>query len=132
MWNPISGDARPALDLALTTRRGGPGGQGGVADGPDDPAGLTVWVRAHPDTVPDAAGFVPDEAAVRDLRAAVHALFAHAVRPAEPSPADAVRLVPVPDASRRLNAAAARRPPSPCRTTGPRTPNPSSASGRAG
>ncbi|MGW3142984.1 CGNR zinc finger domain-containing protein, partial [Streptomyces sp. NPDC001139] len=41
---------------------------------------------------------------------AVRALFAHAVRPAEPSPADAARLLPVPDALARLNDAAARTP----------------------
>jgi predicted RNA-binding Zn ribbon-like protein len=106
----ISRDARLVLDLALTVRHDG---HGSVTDDLADPAGLTFWVRAHPDTVPDAADFVADEAAVaavRDLRAAVRALFAHAVRPAEPSPADAARLMPVPDALRRLNAAAARTP----------------------
>ncbi|GCB52794.1 ABATE domain-containing protein [Streptomyces sp. NL15-2K] len=106
----ISGNARLALDLALTIRHDG---HGSVTDDLTDPAGLSAWVRAHPDTVLDAAGFVADEAAVaavRDLRAAVRALFAHAVRPAEPSPADAARLMPVPDAVRRLNAAAARTP----------------------
>ncbi|MCD9877693.1 CGNR zinc finger domain-containing protein [Streptomyces guryensis] len=110
MQESLTRDARLALDLALTIRHDG---HGGVADDLADPAGLTAWVRAHPDAVPEAAAFVADDAsltAVRDLRAAVRALFAHAVRPGEPSRADAARLLPVPDAVARLNAAAARTP----------------------
>ncbi|MDQ1013902.1 CGNR zinc finger domain-containing protein [Streptomyces afghaniensis] len=110
MREPISRDARLALDLALTIRHDG---DGGVADDLTDPAGLTAWVRAHPEALPDAGRFTADAArlaAVRDLRAAVRALFAHAVRPGEPSPADAARLLPVPEAVRRLNEAAARTP----------------------
>ncbi|MFD3615284.1 CGNR zinc finger domain-containing protein [Streptomyces sp. NPDC058676] len=110
MQDTLSRDARLALDLALTIRHDG---HGTVADDLADPAGLTAWVRAHSDALPEAAGLVADEAAlaaVRDLRAAVRALFARAVRPAEPSPADAARLLPVPEAVRRLNAAAARMP----------------------
>ncbi|WP_308311433.1 CGNR zinc finger domain-containing protein [Streptomyces sp. D2-8] len=60
-----------------------------------------------------AAGFAADAAqlvAVRELRAAVRALFARAVRPGRPSPADAARLMPVPEAVRHLNEAAARTP----------------------
>ncbi|MFD7462548.1 MULTISPECIES: CGNR zinc finger domain-containing protein [unclassified Streptomyces] len=108
--DPISPEARLALDLALTIRHDG---DGGVADDLTEPAGLTAWVHAHPATVPDPAGFTADAAAltaVRELRAAVRALFARAVRPAEPSPADAARLLPVPEALARLNAAAARMP----------------------
>ena len=108
MQEPLARDARLALDLALTICHDG---HGGVADDLADPAGLTTWVRAHPETVPDAAAFVADQAsltAVRDLRGAVRALFAHAVRPAEPSRADAARLQPVPEAVACLNAAAAR------------------------
>lgn len=103
-------DARLALDLALILRHDG---HGGVADDLTDLAGLTAWVRAHPQTAPDADGFVADEetlTAVRELRAAVRALFARAVRPGEPSPADAARLLPAPEALRRLNTAAARTP----------------------
>lgn len=110
MQDSISRDAHLALDLALTIRHDG---HGGVADDLTDPAGLTAWVRGHPDTVPDTAAFVADEttlSAVRDLRAAVRALFARAVRPGEPSPADAARLMPVPEAVERLNRAAARTP----------------------
>ncbi|MFB7593655.1 CGNR zinc finger domain-containing protein [Streptomyces sp. NPDC056160] len=101
-------DARLALDLALTVRHDG---AGGVADDLADPDGLTVWVRARPGTVPDAGHYSADTAAlaeVRELRAAVRALFAHAVRPGAPSPADAGRLMPVPQAVERLNTAAAR------------------------
>lgn len=104
----LSRDARLALDLALTVRHDG---HGGVADDLAEPTGLTAWVRAHPDVLPGSEAYVADDPAliaVRDLRAAVRALFARAVRPAEPSPADAARLLPVPEAVARLNAAAAR------------------------
>ncbi|CAL9371747.1 CGNR zinc finger domain-containing protein [Streptomyces griseomycini] len=110
MRDSISRDARLTLDLALTVRHDG---AGGVADDLADPAGLTAWVHAHPDAVPGADRFTADAeglAAVRELRAAVRALFARAVRPDEPSPADAARLLPVPEALRRLNEAAARTP----------------------
>lgn len=110
MQDSISSDARLALDLALTIRHDG---HGGVADDLTDPAGLTAWVHAHPGILPDTAGHLAadaDLAAVRELRAAVRALLAHAVRPSEPSPADAARLMPVPEAVERLNKAAARTP----------------------
>lgn len=110
MRDSISRDARLALDLALTIRHDG---NGGAADDLTDPAGLTAWVHAHPDVLPDADRFTAgaeDLTAVRELRAAVRALFARAVRPDEPSPADAARLLPVPEALRRLNEAAARTP----------------------
>ncbi|MFD9325597.1 CGNR zinc finger domain-containing protein [Streptomyces sp. NPDC060065] len=110
MDDSLSRDARLALDLALTVRHDG---HGGVADDLAEPTGLTAWVRAHPDVLPGSEAYVADDPAliaVRDLRAAVRALFARAVRPAEPSPADAARLLPVPEALARLNAAAARTP----------------------
>ncbi|WP_198601347.1 CGNR zinc finger domain-containing protein [Streptomyces sp. MH60] len=103
-------DTRIALDLALTVRHDG---HGGIADDLADPAGLTAWVSAHPGVLPDTAVFAADApalAAVRDVRAATRALFARAVRPGEPSPADAARLLPVPQALRLLNEAAARTP----------------------
>ncbi|MEV7891859.1 CGNR zinc finger domain-containing protein [Streptomyces sp. NPDC002817] len=103
-------DTRLALDLALTIRHDG---HGGVADDLGEPAGLTAWVRAHPDVVPNAAAYMagdPELTAVRELRAAVRALFARAVRPGEPSPADAARLLPAPQAVELLNTAAARTP----------------------
>ncbi|MFF1675252.1 CGNR zinc finger domain-containing protein [Streptomyces sp. NPDC058256] len=110
MDDSLSRDARLVLDLALTVRHDG---HGGVADDLAEPTGLTAWVRAHPDVLPGSEAYVADDLAliaVRDLRAAVRALFARAVRPAEPSPADAARLLPVPEAVARLNAAAARTP----------------------
>ena len=142
MREPINRDARLALDLALTIRHDG---NGGVTDDLADPTGLTEWVRAHPEllpgTAPDraddhregflagtapqpaesegaGAGFTADAAqltAVRELRAAVRALFARAVRPGEPSPADATRLMPQEEAVRHLNEAAAHTPTVPVR-----------------
>jgi predicted RNA-binding Zn ribbon-like protein len=100
---------RLALDLAVTLRHDG---HGGVADDLADTAGLTTWVRdratlldrgAHPDTVDRA---LLDT--VRELRAAVRALFARAVRPGPPSRVDDRRLLPEGEAIGVLNAAAAR------------------------
>ncbi|MFD7433942.1 CGNR zinc finger domain-containing protein [Streptomyces sp. NPDC059861] len=110
MRDQTSRAARLALDLALTVRHDG---HGGVADDLTGTEGLTAWVRAHPDAVPDAGAYTADTGtltAVRELRAAVRALFARAVRPAAPSPADAARLLPAAEALARLNAAAARTP----------------------
>ena len=110
MQDSTDRDTRLALDLALTIRHDG---HGGVADDLGEPTGLTAWVRAHPDMVPNVAAYEAEDAeltAVRELRAAVRALFARAVRPGEPSPADAARLLPVPEAVELLNAAAARTP----------------------
>ncbi|MDX3639807.1 CGNR zinc finger domain-containing protein [Streptomyces sp. MB09-02B] len=115
----ISGDARLALDLALTVRHDG---SGGVADDLTDVMGLATWVRAHADDLPATVRPTVDETtltSVRDLRGAVRALFAHAVAPAEPSPADASRLLPVPEALARLNETAALSPTVPVLTWGP-------------
>ncbi|QFQ95209.1 CGNR zinc finger domain-containing protein [Streptomyces phaeolivaceus] len=115
----ISADARLALDLALTVRHDG---AGGVTDDLTDAPGLATWVRAHTDLLPGTADPAVDEAAltaVRDLRAAVRALFARSVSPDAPSPADAARLLPVPEALARLNEAAARTPTVPVLTWGP-------------
>ncbi|MFD0415621.1 CGNR zinc finger domain-containing protein [Streptomyces sp. NPDC127108] len=101
------------LDLTATIRHDG---HGGVADDLDTPDGLTAWVRAHATALPGALAarhFRADESAleaVRGVRAAVRALFAHAVRPGAPSPADARRLLPLGQAVTRLNEAAARVP----------------------
>ncbi|MEC4018515.1 CGNR zinc finger domain-containing protein [Streptomyces sp. H27-D2] len=102
-----------AVELAVTIRHDG---HGGVADDLSDPAGLTDLVRRRADAfdgVLDAARFSADEAVlgeVRELRAAVRALFARAVRPGPVSSADADRLLPVAEAVGRLNAAAALVP----------------------
>ncbi|MFJ8820954.1 CGNR zinc finger domain-containing protein [Streptomyces sp. NPDC102467] len=101
---------RLVLDLALTLRHDG---SGGVADDLLVPESLTAWVRDHAAALPLEEGFTGDAEnlrQVREVRAAVRALFARAVRPGEPSPADARRLLPVADALARLNTAAARVP----------------------
>ncbi|MET7621847.1 CGNR zinc finger domain-containing protein [Streptomyces sp. NPDC005408] len=101
------------LDLALTIRHDG---HGGVADDLQDTEGLTGWVRERADELDAAPGVRtfsadPDTlAAVRELRAAVRSLFARAVQPGLPSPADAQRLLPADLALDRLNTAAAAVP----------------------
>jgi predicted RNA-binding Zn ribbon-like protein len=105
-----------ALDLASTIRHDG---SGGVADDLSDPQGLTAWVRDRAALLGEwdgAQSFVADEVVwgeVMRLREAVRALFAHAVRPAPPSPADAHRLLPLDEALGRVNAIAARQPVTP-------------------
>ncbi|MDQ8702726.1 CGNR zinc finger domain-containing protein [Streptomyces sp. LHD-70] len=108
---------RLVLDLALTVRHDG---KGGVADDLDGADGLARWVAAHSDELAEAGApldpFAADAdalAAVRALRQAVRALFARAVRPGPPSPADAQRLLPDAEALDRLAAAAARVPVAP-------------------
>ncbi|EPH45674.1 CGNR zinc finger domain-containing protein [Streptomyces aurantiacus] len=102
-----------ALALVATIRHDG---HGGVADDLDTPDALTAWVRAHAAALPGGIGarrYRADESAleaVRGVRAAVRALFARAVRPGAPSPADARRPLPLGEAVARLNAAAARVP----------------------
>jgi predicted RNA-binding Zn ribbon-like protein len=117
----------PALELASTIRHDG---NGGVADDLTTPEETARWLTerggllfpAEPGLFagPGATGATGDPAAVVALaelhadvvalRQAVRALFAHAVRPGPPSPADAQRLLPVGEAVERLNAAAAREP----------------------
>jgi predicted RNA-binding Zn ribbon-like protein len=100
-------DAQLTLDLALTLRHDG---DGGVADDLTDLSGLTAWLHAHPGLAPTGhTADAPALTAVRELRAAVRTLFAHAV-PGDPSRADAGRLLPVQEAVAHLNAAAARVP----------------------
>jgi predicted RNA-binding Zn ribbon-like protein len=114
-------DDHPALDLAVTIRHDG---HSGVADDLADTAGLTRWVRAHADVLradlaagPFAAEtFTADAAALAaavEVRTAVRALFARAVLPGPPSPADAGRLPSATEALGRLNAAAALVPVTP-------------------
>ncbi|MFI0975636.1 CGNR zinc finger domain-containing protein [Streptomyces sp. NPDC021093] len=97
-----------ALELASTIRHDG---DGGVADDLADERGAQRWIHAV------GEGDFTDTESVRAarselvaLRQAVRALFARAVSPAPPSPADAGRLLPVDEALARLNTAAAREP----------------------
>ncbi|ESU48969.1 CGNR zinc finger domain-containing protein [Streptomyces filamentosus] len=105
---------RPVMELVSTVRHDG---DGGVLDDLDTVRGTTRWLQQQsglPATV--AGGPVVDEElrrAVVDVRRAVRALFARVVSPAPPSPADAHRLLPVEEALRLLNAAAAREPVAP-------------------
>ncbi|MEO3751769.1 CGNR zinc finger domain-containing protein [Streptomyces sp. B6B3] len=100
-----------ALELASTIRHDG---DGGVADDLADVDGLAGWVRAQAallDAVVDPRGFVANDAALAEVlgvRRAVRALFARAVRPGPPSPADAHRLLPQERALAVLNEAAER------------------------
>ncbi|OKJ78491.1 ABATE domain-containing protein [Streptomyces sp. CB02460] len=57
---------------------------------------------------PDLVADEPFRLGLIDLRQAVRALFARAISPAPPSPADAHRLMPAEEATARLNATAAR------------------------
>ncbi|ARQ68221.1 CGNR zinc finger domain-containing protein [Streptomyces marincola] len=126
---PAAPGHRLALALAVTVRHDG---HGGVADDLLAPEGLTAWVRAHAGALGadlDTAAFTADPRAletVRGLRAAVRSLFAHAVRPGPPSPADAHRLLPVADAVARLNAAAAQVPVAPALHWPPHAARPAS------
>lgn len=104
-----------ALELASTIRHDG---DGGVADDLATVQGTAHWLRTQAELpaglLPD--GFEADEelrAAVVGLRRAVRALFARAVSPGPPSPADAHRLMPVDEALARLNECAAREPVAP-------------------
>lgn len=98
-----------ALELVGTIRHDG---QGGVADDWDDVPRTTAWIRDRAELLADgieADGFAADEALrsrLVALRQAVRALFARAVSPAPPSPADAGRLMPADRAMAVLNAAA--------------------------
>ncbi|MGW4835685.1 CGNR zinc finger domain-containing protein [Streptomyces globisporus] len=105
---------RPVMELASTIRHDG---DGGVLDDLDTVRGAHRWLQRRPGILAAAPGdLVVDEElreAVVDVRRAVRALFARVVSPAPPSPADAHRLLPVDEAMRLLNAAAAREPVAP-------------------
>ncbi|GAB3701055.1 CGNR zinc finger domain-containing protein [Nocardiopsis oceani] len=91
--------------LASTVRHDG---SGGVADDLATVTGAAEWVHGHVD-----AGVEVDEelrGRLVGLRAAGRALFARAVRPGPPSPADAERLLPSGRALERLNTDAALVP----------------------
>ncbi|MBB1261706.1 CGNR zinc finger domain-containing protein [Streptomyces alkaliterrae] len=103
----------PALELASTIRHDG---DGGVADDLTTVRDTTTWLAGQADLLAEEVPLT--EIAVDEelrlglvaLRQAVRALFAHAVSPAPPSPADARRLLPVDEALARLNSTAARVP----------------------
>ncbi|MGW8486544.1 CGNR zinc finger domain-containing protein [Streptomyces sp. NPDC055886] len=109
---------RPVMELASTIRHDG---DGGVLDDLDTVRGARRWLQRRPGILATATAtatgdLVLDEElreAVVDVRRAVRALFARVVSPAPPSPADAHRLLPVDEAMRLLNAAAAREPVAP-------------------
>ncbi|MEU8351518.1 CGNR zinc finger domain-containing protein [Streptomyces sp. NPDC048845] len=104
-----------ALELAVTVRHDG---QGGVADDLLTPGGLAHWLHGRDGgpalrALVESGGFTADEPAlraVREVRAAVRALFARAVAPRPASAADAGRLMRAEDALDVLAAAAGRVP----------------------
>ncbi|WP_069811937.1 CGNR zinc finger domain-containing protein [Streptomyces sp. TP-A0874] len=105
-----------ALELASTIRHDG---DGGVADDLSTVRGTTRWIGERRDLL---AGQLPIDGLVVDeglrlelvgLRQAVRALFARAVSPAPPSPADAGRLMTAEQAIARLNRVTAREPVAP-------------------
>lgn len=105
---------RPVLELVGTIRHDG---DGGVLDDLETVRGANRWLQQQPG-LPAAVtgGLLVDEElreAVVGVRRAVRALFARAVSPAPPSPADAHRLLPADEALALLNAAAAREPVAP-------------------
>ncbi|MDK0523843.1 ABATE domain-containing protein [Streptomyces sp. ML-6] len=103
----------PALELASTIRHDG---EGGVADDLATAHGATRWIRDRADLLtdcPPAGGITADgglRAEITELRRAVRTLFARAVSPAPPSPADARRLMSDDQALAHLNSVAAREP----------------------
>jgi predicted RNA-binding Zn ribbon-like protein len=100
---------RLVLDFVLTVRHDG---HGGVADDLGSPGELTAWAQTHAGVPGFRAGPAELDRVIA-VREAVRALFARAVRPGEPSPADAHRLLPVDEAIERLNRAAALCPVAP-------------------
>lgn len=100
-----------ALELASTIRHDG---DGGVADDLASVEGVARWVEAQAESLSGQVRIRElsvDEALRSEivaLRQAVRALFARAVSPAPPSPADARRLMPAEEALSYLNSVAAR------------------------
>lgn len=103
-----------ALSLASTIRHDG---DGGVADKLTDLADLRKWVSDNRDLLARQhialrPGDLSQDALsqIRQLRQAIRALFARAVRPEPPSRADAHRIMPISRALDTVNTAAARQP----------------------
>ncbi len=112
----------PALELAGTVRHDGAGGTADdLTDGGEEGAVRWLWTQeaglsAYGLTAADLAAAAASGTVREDLvplRQAVRALFARVVEPAPPSPADANRLLSVPDALERLNTAAGQQPVTP-------------------
>lgn len=107
---------RPVMELVSTIRHDG---DGGVLDDLGTSEGATRWIRRQSGllgTLAPAGELVVDEKlrdAVVGVRRSVRALFARAVAPGPPSPADAPGLMPAGEALALLNAAAAREPVAP-------------------
>lgn len=101
----------PALELASTVRHDG---DGGVVDDLASVEGVTRWVEAQAESlsgqvrIPELSVDEALRSEIVALRQAVRALFARAVSPAPPSPADARRLMPAEEALSYLNTVAAR------------------------
>lgn len=99
----------PALELVSTIRHDG---DGGVTDDWSDVEKTSAWIRERAELLAvdvEAEGLDVDEVLRRELvalRQAVRALFARAVSPLPPSPADAGRLMPAEQALAALNVAA--------------------------
>ncbi|MFE6160729.1 CGNR zinc finger domain-containing protein [Streptomyces sp. NPDC056486] len=100
-----------ALELASTIRHDG---DGGVTDDLATAGETTRWIHDQDSLLPAhirTGELAADEdlrQGIVELRAAVRALFARAVSPAPPSPADAHHLMPVDRALTHLNTTAAR------------------------
>jgi predicted RNA-binding Zn ribbon-like protein len=100
-----------AMELVSTIRYDG---NGGVTDDLATVQGMARWIHEQGDLPTgylSVDGLAVDEnlrSEIVALRRAIRALFARAVSPAPPSPADAHRLMPADQALACLNAAAAR------------------------
>ncbi|WP_073951325.1 CGNR zinc finger domain-containing protein [Streptomyces kebangsaanensis] len=109
-------ERRLALELASTIRHNG---DGGVTDDLATAHGTTRWIQEQADLLTDhlpAGGITADEglrSEIIELRRAVRTLFARAVGPAPPSPADARQLMSATQALAHLNTVAAREPVAP-------------------
>ncbi|MGW1818670.1 CGNR zinc finger domain-containing protein [Streptomyces sp. NPDC002125] len=104
------------MELASTVRHDG---EGGPADDLATIEGTKRWIQKQADLLADhvaVAELAADEDVrlrIIELRQAVRALFAQAVSPAPPSPADAHHLMPADRAVTHLNTVAAREPVAP-------------------
>ncbi|MDX3074027.1 CGNR zinc finger domain-containing protein [Streptomyces sp. MI02-7b] len=100
-----------ALELVSTIRHDG---NGGVVDDLATAEQTAAWLATHGEPSAEAtSGLTVDvrlHGEIIALRQAARALFARAVSPAPPSPADARRLIPAAEALELLNGCAAAEP----------------------